>query len=212
MPDIYGVNHNAYRWDGQILAECTARKVRLAPPRFGVPRVVRAADIPAVVEPGRAILEALGLEGFACTEFKYDARDRTFKLLEVNGRHNLSSLLSIRCGLNFPWISYRHLTTGERPRPVRPRTGLYWIDETQDIPYSASRAGRDARPLREILRPWMRQHVFAVWDRGDAAPLLMGAAKASGQADPRRPPSSLTGADPLWGTRCAPTLPRPRRS
>ena len=34
------------------------------------------------------------LEGFACTEFKYDARDRTFKLLEVNGRHNLSSLLS----------------------------------------------------------------------------------------------------------------------
>ena len=33
-PDIYGVNHNAYRWDGQILAECTARKVRLAPPAF----------------------------------------------------------------------------------------------------------------------------------------------------------------------------------
>jgi D-aspartate ligase len=176
-PDINGVNHNAYRWDGEILAECTARKVRLAPPRFGVPRVVLAADIPAVVEPGRAILEALGLEGFACTEFKYDHRDRMFKLLEVNGRHNLSSLLSIRCGLNFPWISYRHLTAGERPRPGRPRTGLYWIDETQDIPYTASRAGRDARPLREILRPWVREHVFAVWDGNDAAPLLMGAAR-----------------------------------
>jgi D-aspartate ligase len=176
-PDINGVNHNAYRWDGEILAECTARKVRLAPPRFGVPRVVLAADIPAVVEPGRAILEALGLEGFACTEFKYDPRDRVFKLLEVNGRHNLSSLLSIRCGLNFPWISYRHLTTGERPRPGRPRTGLYWIDETQEIPYTASRAGRDARPLREILRPWAREHVFAVWDGKDAAPLLVGGAR-----------------------------------
>jgi D-aspartate ligase len=173
-PDSHGVNYNAYRWGGEILAECTARKLRLAPPRFGVPRVVVAADVPAVVAPGRAILEALGFEGFACTEFKYDARDRTFKLLEVNGRHNLSSLLSIRCGLNFPWISYRHRTTGERPEAVRGRTGLYWIDETEDIPRSVTRAGRDSRPLRELLRPWVRDHVFAVYDRDDRAPLIVG--------------------------------------
>jgi D-aspartate ligase len=173
-PDSNGVNYNAYRWGDEILAECTARKVRLAPPRFGVPRVVVSADVPAVVAPGRAILEALGLEGFACTEFKYDARDRTFKLLEVNGRHNLSSLLSIRCGLNFPWISYRHRTTGERPAAVRARTGLYWIDETEDIPHSATRAGRDSRPLRELMRPWVRDHVFAVYDADDPAPLLVG--------------------------------------
>jgi predicted ATP-grasp superfamily ATP-dependent carboligase len=176
-PDINGVNHNAYRWDGDILAECTARKVRLAPPRFGVPRVVVAADVPAIIEPGRAILDALGLNGFACTEFKYDHRDRTFKLLEVNGRHNLSSLLSIRCGLNFPWISYQHLTSGARPSPVRPRTGLYWIDETEELPRLATRAGRDSRPLRELLRPWAREHVFAVYDPNDRAPLLLGAAK-----------------------------------
>ncbi len=175
-PDCNGVNHNAYRWDGEILAECTARKLRLAPPRFGIPRVVVSADIPAVVEPGRAILEALELEGFACTEFKFDARDRTFKLLEVNGRPNLSSLLSIRSGLNFPWIAYRHLTTGERPPPVRPRRGLYWIDETRDVPLSATRAGRDARPMQEILRPWFRDHVFAVYDPDDMAPLVRGAA------------------------------------
>jgi predicted ATP-grasp superfamily ATP-dependent carboligase len=176
-PDINGVNHNAYRWDGEILAECTARKIRLAPPRYGVPRAVLSADIPAVVAPGRAILEALELDGFACTEFKYDARDGKFKLLEVNGRHNLSSLLSIRCGLNFPWISYRHLTTGERPPALRARTGLYWIDETQDIPYTATRAGRDSRPIRELLRPWVREHVFAVYDADDRAPLLRGAAR-----------------------------------
>lgn len=174
-PDTHGVNYNAYRWDGDVLAECTARKVRLAPPRFGVPRVVVAADVPAVVAPGRAILDGLGLQGFACTEFKYDARDRTFKLLEVNGRHNLSALLSIRCGLNFPWISYRHLTTGERPAAVDARTGLYWIDETEDLPRSATRAGRDGRPLREMLRPWARDHVFAVYDRSDPAPLVTGA-------------------------------------
>lgn len=174
-PDSCGVNYNAYRWDGEVLADCTARKVRLAPPRFGVPRVVLSADVPAVVAPGRAILDSLGLEGFACTEFKYDVRDRTFKLLEVNGRHNLSALLSIRCGINFPWISYRHLTARERPAAVDARTGLYWIDETEEIPYSATRSGRDGRPLREILRPWVRDHVFAVYDSNDRAPLVVGA-------------------------------------
>jgi D-aspartate ligase len=173
-PDSCGVNYNAYRWDGEVLAECTARKIRQAPPRFGIPRVVVSRHVPEVIAPGRAILDGLGLQGFACTEFKYDARDRRFKLLEVNGRHNLSSLLSIRCGMNFPYISYRHLTTGERPAPVDVRTGLYWIDETEDIPYSATRAGRDGRPLRELLRPWVRDHVFAVYDPDDRAPLLVG--------------------------------------
>ncbi|HWH96181.1 MAG TPA: hypothetical protein VNT03_20125 [Baekduia sp.] len=184
--DSHGVNYNAYRWDGEVLAECTARKVRLAPPRFGVPRVVLSAHVPAVVAPGRAILDALGLQGFACTEFKYDARDRTFKLLEVNGRHNLSTLLSIRCGLNFPWISYRHLTAGERPAPVHVRTGLYWIDETEDIPYSASRAGRDGGSAREILRPWVRDHVFAVYDPVDRAPLVTGAVRRATERLRRR--------------------------
>jgi hypothetical protein len=76
-----------------------------------------------------------------------------------------------------PWISYRHLTTGERPPALRARTGLYWIDETQDIPYTATRAGRDSRPIRELLRPWVREHVFAVYDPDDRAPLLRGAAR-----------------------------------
>ena len=176
-PDACGVNYNAYRVDGAVVAECTARKVRQAPPGFGLPRVVRSVEVPQVVEPGRAILEALGLEGFACTEFKYDARDRTFKLLEVNGRHNLSTLLSVRSGMNFPWISYRHLTSGSCPPVTRQRSGLYWIDETMELPQSLTRAGRDARPLREILRPWFRGHVFAVYDRHDRAPLLEGAAR-----------------------------------
>ena len=134
-----------------------------------------------------------------------------FKLLEVNGRHNLSSLLSIRCGLNFPWISYRHLTTGELPRPVRPRTGLYWIDETQDIPYSASRAGRDGRPLARSS------------GRG-----CDSTCSRCGMAETRRrcswappgdwPSGSATAAVELdrgatrCGARCVPTLPRPRRS
>ena len=123
-----------------------------------------------MVEAGRAILAKIELEGFSCTEFKFDERDGVYKLLEVNGRHNLSSLLSIRCGMNFPWISYRHLVAGERPGPIRPRTGLYWNDEWLELSFNRSRAGRDGETGRQILRPWVREHVFSVFDPTDPGP------------------------------------------
>jgi predicted ATP-grasp superfamily ATP-dependent carboligase len=169
-PDRHAVNYNAYRCSSGILAECTARKLRQAPPRSGLPRVVLSTDVPEIVEPGRRLLEGLGYEGFACTEFKFDARERKYKLLEVNGRHNLSSLLSIRCGVNFPWISYRYLVANEVPAPIQPRTGLYWIDEQLELAYNRTRAGRDTEGWRQIVRPWVHEHVFAVFDRHDLGP------------------------------------------
>jgi D-aspartate ligase len=172
-PDRHAVNYNAYRCPTGVVAECTARKIRQGPPRSGLPRVVLSANVPEIVEPGRRLLEALGFEGFACTEFKFDPRDGKYKLLEVNGRHNLSSLLSIRCGVNFPWISYRHLVANELPEPIRARTGLYWIDEWLELAFSRTRAGRDSAGWRQIVRPWVHSHVFAVFDRNDVGPFRL---------------------------------------
>jgi len=169
-PAHHGVNYNAYRDDGGILAQFTARKVRLAPPAFGLPRVVRSEFVAEVVSPGAALLEALDFEGFACTEFKYDARDGTYKLMEVNGRPNHSSGLAIYCGLDFPWITYRRISAGERPAPVRPRSGVYWINDFRDVIHSASRAGRDGQLARDIARPWVRDHVFGIYDATDTKP------------------------------------------
>jgi D-aspartate ligase len=169
-PDHYGVNYNAYRSRNGILAECTARKIRQGPPAFGLPRVVLSAQAPEVVEPGHRLLDALGIEGFACTEFKFDPRDGRYKLLEVNGRHNVSSLLSIRSGVNFPWIAYRWLVEQEAPPPIQPRRGLYWVDEWLDLAFNRTAVPRDADQWREMLRPWLRRHVFSVFDPRDMAP------------------------------------------
>jgi len=193
--DRNGVNYNAFRTADGVVADCMARKVRQGPPRSGLPRVVISAEVPEVVEPARRLLEALGLEGFACVEFRRDERDGIYKLLEVNGRHNLSSLLSIRCGLNFPWIAYRHIVAGELPEPVSARTGLYWIDEWLELAFNRSQAGRDSDTWRQILRPWAREHVFAVFDRSDPGPsrllarqILDDAARVAAQTV-RRPPA-----------------------
>ncbi len=166
------VNYNAYVADGRPVAEFTARQLRKAPPRFGSPRVVRGERIPEVIDPGRAILAAIGFSGFACTEFKRDARDGTYRLMEVNGRHNLSGILAVRSGANFPLIQYRHLVEGVLPEVSASRYGLYWTDAFRDVGYSLAGVRAERWPLREYVRPYASPHCDAILDWHDAGPAL----------------------------------------
>jgi predicted ATP-grasp superfamily ATP-dependent carboligase len=166
------VNYNCYFWDGEPLVEFTAAKVRLSPPIFGLPRVVVSKRIDDVLESGRKILKAMGFYGYACTEFKRDSRDGAYKLLDVNGRHNRSCLLAVACGVNFPWMEYRHLVHGQKPVSRPYREGVYWIDEFRDCKDSIRHFGREGCSLGGYFLPYFRDHVFAVYDAPDPKPFL----------------------------------------
>ncbi len=170
--DTMGVNYNSYFWEGKALVEFTAEKVRLAPPAMGVPRVVMSKEIREIIEPGRRILEGLGYHGYSCTEFKKDIRDGVYKLMEVNGRHNRSGLLSVHCGINFPWIEYQHLVYGELPTATSFRKGVYWIDEVSDVINSLRYYRNEHYTRKEYLEPYSRDHIFAVFDVKDLKPIL----------------------------------------
>jgi predicted ATP-grasp superfamily ATP-dependent carboligase len=171
--DAQGVNYNSYFWEGRPVAEFTASKVRLAPAGLGFPRVVVSRAVPEAVEMGRAILSALGFFGFSCTEFKRDPRDGRLKLMEVNGRHNVSSRLAVRCGLNFPHLMYEHLARGRLPKHLGPQSlGVYWIDEFKDAAFSLAHWGRERHPPSAYLRPYLAPHVFATFALRDPLPFV----------------------------------------
>jgi D-aspartate ligase len=170
--DTQGVNYNSYFWNGEPLTEFTAEKVRNAPPELGSPRVAVSKHIPEVLEPGRKILRAMGFYGYSCTEFKKDARDGIYKLMEVNGRHNRSGLLAVKCGINFPWIQYKHLVCGELPPACDYQTGIYWIDIFRDISYSLKYYRKEGYSLTQYIQPYRNQHVDAIWDKQDSKPFI----------------------------------------
>ena len=176
-----GVNYNSYWVDGRPAAEFTAVKVRGGPPRLGSPRVLVSRRVADVLEPGRAILRALRFSGYACTEFKRDARDGQLKLMEVNGRHNLSTALAVRCGIDFPWLQYRHLVLGETPRPGPFTEGVYWIDLLRDVGYSLGGRRGEHFGLGGYLRPYAGPRVFAIPSGDDPMPFAKECASLVGK-------------------------------
>lgn len=170
--DTEVVNYNAYASGGRSLVEFTARQLRKAPPHLGSPRVVRSEHVADVVEPGRAVLRALGFEGFACCEFKRDPRDGRYRIVDVNGRHNLSGILAVRCGINFPLLQYRHLRYGELPARRDFTEGVYWTDAFRDVAYGARHALSERLAPWTQLAPYLGPHCDAIWDPADPRPAV----------------------------------------
>ncbi len=171
--DSMGVNYNSYANNGEVVVEFIAKKVRSAPPAIGSPCVVMSAEMPVVCEVGRKLINALGFYGYSCTEFKLDKRDGLYKLMEINGRHNLSGLLATRCGLNFPFLHYRHLVFGEIPTQSRYEMGKYWIDLSRDFAYYLTGTFARKYSLGNFLKPYFSKHVFAIYDGRDIGPFFM---------------------------------------
>jgi D-aspartate ligase len=168
--DSAGVNYNSYFCNNDPLVEFTAQKVRVAPPEFGVPAVVVSKHIPEILAPGRKMLNALGYNGYSCMEFKKDARDGVYKLMEINGRYNRSLLLSVKCGINFPLIEYEHKVHGKIPSAINYKEGIYWIDEAKDFSAGIRYKNKAKYSLIHYLKPYFKPHIFAVMDIKDPMP------------------------------------------
>jgi D-aspartate ligase len=167
-----GAVYNSYFWNGEPLVEFTSRKVRNSPPDTGSPSVVVSEWMPEVAEQGRRLLRAAKFSGYSCTEFKRDPRDGEYKVMEVNARHNLSSLLATRCGVNFPWLQYQHLVDGTLPVQRDYEQGVYWIDVTRDLQNVGYYLRRPGYSLNDFVEPYRRSCIFAVLDRHDIGPAV----------------------------------------
>ena len=171
--DDQGVNYNSYFVNGQPIAEFTAKKVRIEPPFFGSPRVIKSKVIPEIIEPGRLLLQKLKYEGFSCMEFKQDSRDGIYKLMEVNCRNNLSGSLAVRCGINFPWIMYKHLVYGEIKSSSAFLSDIYWIDISHDLMRFFVSRKKEGYSLRQYIKPYLAKKTFAIFSISDPLPFFM---------------------------------------
>ena len=96
----------AFRGGDQRLA-FTGRKLKQHPPTLGISRLSEAVEVPEIVAGSLSLLEELGYEGVAQVEYKRDARDGAYRLMEVNARPWTWIGLATACGVNLPLAAHR---------------------------------------------------------------------------------------------------------
>jgi predicted ATP-grasp superfamily ATP-dependent carboligase len=112
--------------EGDALGLFCGRKLRQTPPGIGTCRVGEAVWVQEVVDAGLQLLRAFGYHGLSQVEFKRDARDGSYKLMEINPRlwqwHGLASA----CGVDLPRIAYADLTGEALPNAHMNGNGKRW--------------------------------------------------------------------------------------
>jgi predicted ATP-grasp superfamily ATP-dependent carboligase len=157
-------------WDaeGAERAWVTKRKLRQYPPHFGDGSLQITVDAPEVAELSRRLLRTFCYRGLVGVEFKRDARDGTYRLMEINPRTVSGNQLAITAGIDFPAIVYEYLS-GCRlgtDRTAAFRSGVKYVNEEWDLKaYLALRKtgrmglGRWLRSLRGI-----QARAIGAWD------------------------------------------------
>ncbi len=85
------------------------KRLREYPPSGGASTLCESVVQPEMLQFSTKLLEALHWQGVAMVEFKLNYNTKQLSLMEVNGRFWGSLPLSIRAGVDFPYLLYLYL-------------------------------------------------------------------------------------------------------
>lgn len=122
------------------------------------------------------LLKKIRYFGYTETEFKYDRRDNTFKLIEINGRLSMLNSHALRCGINLPHLIYLDVT-GESVPPLTEykityQEGILWWYLIPDI-ISIIQNGNILRPIKCIKELIGRGYIVEPFCLRDMKPFFI---------------------------------------
>jgi predicted ATP-grasp superfamily ATP-dependent carboligase len=162
--------------DGRERALFVRQRLRMYPPLFGNSTYMIAVPperaAPAI-ESARRVFRELGYRGVFSAEFKLDARDGVFKLLEVNARPWWFVEFAAQCGVDVLRMAYDDalgLPVADAPAYAPGARCVYPYND-----YFACQLLRDTDEITwaEMVRSWIGAHQ-PVFQLGDPWPSLAG--------------------------------------
>jgi D-aspartate ligase len=119
--------------NGHAYASIVAQRRRQYPIEFGnASTFVQTTDQPIVEAAGRRFLESIEFDGMAEVEFKFDAKDGKYKILDVNPRPWGWHALGKAAGMDFPYLLWRQ-AEGLPVTPVETHHRAAWVREITDV-------------------------------------------------------------------------------
>jgi predicted ATP-grasp superfamily ATP-dependent carboligase len=151
---------------GTIATMVARRRLRMDPPKLA--NTVSAVTIPLaeVSEATSALTRLLAdieYRGIFNVEFKFDERDRQFKIIDVNPRPAWFMSPIARAGVDLPWMSYLDAQELPVPAPSPYQVGRYGLYEIRDGAAIVRALATFRRPEGPVLVPWLRGDRTLFW-------------------------------------------------
>lgn len=158
------------RGKGEAVCWFTGRKRLQYPALYGTGVVVESYPTPAIEPISRQLLAAIEFQGVSEIEYKFDPRDGSYRLIEVNPRHWDQHRLGTACGVNLSEAVYLDLL-GEPPKPrVQKGPPAKWIAEYDMALYFIRCLAGRAGTMKDFFSLMSGRKVYAVMDRKDPQP------------------------------------------
>jgi predicted ATP-grasp superfamily ATP-dependent carboligase len=155
------------------VVEMSARRTRQYPIEFGhTSTFVEVVDNDVVKLAGRKLLSSIGFEGLVEVEFKFDARDRSYKVLDVNPR--TWSWLSL-CGDSGPDLALLmwDIALGKPVDPLPAQAGHAWVHLSKDIIVGVQLFFRRELSIKAYLKSLRQKLTFAAFAWDDPLPGIL---------------------------------------
>jgi D-aspartate ligase len=155
------------------LAAFTGMKLRSFPPHAGLTSLGRSVTNDVLTQQAETLLKAISYAGIMDLDYRFDKRDRQYKLLDFNPRIGAQFRLFVDDnGLDIPGALYRDLTGQIVPRS-RQVDGRVFVVEPDDLRASVKYLMRGEVSVSAWLHSFKGHKEFAWFNWDDPLPFLM---------------------------------------
>jgi len=176
---IPGTTENLYYYvgyrnvSGKVIVSFIGRKLRTLPDTLGSETLIESIHHPELCKLGEKILSKLNYRGPAGIDFKFDPRDCTFKVIEINFRIGISDELLLCCGIDLPYIYYLDSQGLNTSSYKTYKTGVVWYWFEKDLEWYREYRKKKAISTYSWLKHWsVKKHAHAAFAKDDLKPFF----------------------------------------
>jgi len=165
--------HGYFDENSRCLGFFLGRKIRTYPPHTGGSAYVQTIHDEQLAHLSVEYMQRLRFKGIVKIDYKWDAKDNMYKMLEINPRYNLWELVGAFAGVNLVDIAYRH----QRGESVTPqshyRDDVRFLYFKQDVrAYWEGYRKNGEWSLTSFLRSYLHNKYFRVFEWRDPLPFV----------------------------------------
>ena len=144
--------------NGRVRARFARRRLRMYPSRLGNSSLMVSVPVEELAEASATLdqlLQAVGYRGIFSAEFKYDLRDRRYKIIEVNARSWWYVEFAARCGVDVCQLAYRDALGLPLETVATYRVGRRCLHLANDFRAYCEQRKAGGMSLWSWIQPWL---------------------------------------------------------